>query len=87
MAPKHVTRLTIVTLLWPSMAGAALATEQAARNEVAGRLPGELRGQVDEAVGRGLEYLAATQRADGGWALRGQSDPAITALAGVEEPR
>ena len=41
----------------------------------------ELRRQTDRAVLAGLKYLVATQREDGGWEMRGISDPAVTALA------
>ncbi len=34
----------------------------------------------DAAVRRGLAFLTAAQQPDGGWLLRGKSDPAITAL-------
>jgi squalene-hopene/tetraprenyl-beta-curcumene cyclase len=44
-------------------------------------LPAELRGRVEASIGRGLEFLAATQRPDGGWKGLLESDPAITSLA------
>lgn len=40
-----------------------------------------LRGQVHGAIDRGLSYLAASQRPDGGWEAFGRSHPAVTALA------
>ncbi|UCG32964.1 MAG: terpene cyclase/mutase family protein [Phycisphaerales bacterium] len=59
----------------------AAAGEPAPQEDVKTSLPPELARQMEEATGRGLAYLAATQRPDGGWELMGQSDPAITALA------
>lgn len=40
----------------------------------------ETRKAAERAVDRGLAYLAATQREEGGWEAFGQSHPAITAL-------
>jgi squalene-hopene/tetraprenyl-beta-curcumene cyclase len=37
--------------------------------------------QIRKAMERGLAFLAASQRPDGGWEHLGRSDPAITALA------
>lgn len=39
-----------------------------------------LRTEAHEAVERALEYLVASQRADGGWEAFGRSHPAITAM-------
>ena len=39
-----------------------------------------LRTQVHESIERALEYLVASQRADGGWEAFGQSHPAVTAM-------
>lgn len=41
---------------------------------------GDWRAQTQSALQRGLGFLAATQQADGGWLVRGKSDPAVTAL-------
>jgi squalene-hopene/tetraprenyl-beta-curcumene cyclase len=39
-----------------------------------------VRQQSRKAIDRGLEYLAASQQADGGWESFGKTDPAITSL-------
>ncbi len=47
------------------------------------RVPDTAKSQVkeDQAIRRGLEYLAASQGEDGAWQAFGKSHPAITALA------
>jgi squalene-hopene/tetraprenyl-beta-curcumene cyclase len=40
----------------------------------------QARHDAQAAIDRGLAFLKATQRADGGWESMGRSDPAITAL-------
>jgi len=42
----------------------------------------QVRADADKAVARAMEFLAATQRADGSWEWNGAGDPAISALAG-----
>jgi squalene-hopene/tetraprenyl-beta-curcumene cyclase len=61
--------------------GGPASAQQAREKPRPTKLTPELRRRVDKAVAKGLEYLAATQQADGGWQLFGKSDPAITALA------
>ena len=48
-----------------------------------------LKRRADQAVARGLEFLAASQQPDGGWLFRDRSDPAFTALVTkcfIQEP-
>jgi squalene-hopene/tetraprenyl-beta-curcumene cyclase len=48
-----------------------------------------LQRRADQAVERGLKFLAASQQPDGGWLFRDSSDPAFTALVAncfIQEP-
>ena len=62
---------------------AAMTFDVASANDGDRDVPIDLatRTQVHESVGRALQYLVASQRADGGWEAFGGSHPAITALA------
>lgn len=76
---------TIVTILavWTSCAHAEddrrPTAEQAA---LISALTTKARHDAQAAIDRGLAFLKATQRADGGWESMDRSDPAITSMVG-----
>lgn len=81
MKPSYV---AFILTLFTIAATATFASDQDGdkkKAQAAKPHAGQASGQAATAIERGLAFLKATQKNDGGWENMGQSDPAITALA------
>lgn len=76
------TRLALTCAMLCVATAASRADEKPAA-DVAGVMPAPMREQARASVQKALDFLAATQAANGSWDWNGRPDPAITALAGV----
>ncbi len=83
MKRSRITTIVTVLAVWTTSAHAdddrRPPNQQAAPVSA---LSTKARHDAQAAIDRGLAFLKATQRADGGWENMGRSDPAITAMVG-----
>ena len=82
MKRSRIATIATVLAVWATCAQADDDRRPRAEHTPVSALSTVARHDAQAAIDRGLAFLKATQRADGGWESMGRSDPAITAMVG-----